>query len=74
MISERISDDIPPQMKILNMIIPIFMHFCSFERCKSHKAVRHPTKCDVIIEVKLFRKEQICDVTQSDVEFQKQVH
>ena len=23
MISERISDDIPPQMKILNMVIPI---------------------------------------------------
>ena len=25
-ISERISDDIPPQMKILNMLIPILMH------------------------------------------------
>ena len=30
MISERISDDIPPQMKILNIVIPILMHFCSF--------------------------------------------
>ena len=30
MISERISDDIPPQMKILNMVIPILMHFCNF--------------------------------------------
>ena len=30
MISERISDDIPPQMQILNMAIPILMHFCSF--------------------------------------------
>ena len=30
MISERKSDDIPPQMKILNMVIPILMHFCSF--------------------------------------------
>ena len=29
-ISERISDDKPPQMKILNMVIPILMHFCSF--------------------------------------------
>ena len=28
MISERICDDIPPQMKIL--VIPILMHFCSF--------------------------------------------
>ena len=27
--SERISDDIPPQMKILNTVIPILMHFCS---------------------------------------------
>ena len=23
----RISDDIPPQMKILNMVIPILMHY-----------------------------------------------
>ena len=30
MISDRISDDIPPEMKILNMVIPILMHFCSF--------------------------------------------
>ena len=30
MISDRISEDIPPQMKILNMVIPILMHFCSF--------------------------------------------
>ena len=30
MISEGISDDIPPQMKILNIVIPILMHFCSF--------------------------------------------
>ena len=28
--SEPISDDIPPQMKILNMVIPILMHFHSF--------------------------------------------
>ena len=27
MISERISDDIPPQMKIWNMVIPILMHY-----------------------------------------------
>ena len=25
-----------------------------FERCKPHKAARHPTKCDVINDVKLF--------------------
>ena len=26
-ISERISDDIPPKMKILNMVIPILIHY-----------------------------------------------
>ena len=29
-ISDLISVDIPPQVKILNMVIPILMHFCSF--------------------------------------------
>ena len=30
MVSEGISDDIPPQMKILNMVIPILMHYKHF--------------------------------------------
>ena len=30
MISDHIYDDIPPQMKILNMVIPILMYFCRF--------------------------------------------
>ena len=30
MISERISDDIPPQMTNLNMVIPILMYSLSF--------------------------------------------
>ena len=30
MISERISDDIPPQMKSLNTVIPILMHYDHF--------------------------------------------
>ena len=30
MISERISDDIPPQMTNLNMVIPILMYFLIF--------------------------------------------
>ena len=29
-ISDLISNDIPPQMKILNMVVPILMLFCSF--------------------------------------------
>ena len=58
MISNHISDNIPPQMKILNMIIPILMPFLQFalklEGSEPHKAARHPTKCDVINDVKLF--------------------
>ena len=37
MISERISDDIPPQMKNLNMVIPILMHFEHFPFKKTVK-------------------------------------
>ena len=60
MISERISDNIALQMKLLNMVIPILMHFCSFvsnwsvTSCIKDKAARHPTKCDQINDVKLF--------------------
>ena len=34
MISDRIYDDIPPQMKILNMVIPILMYFLTFTNRK----------------------------------------
>ena len=54
MISERISDDIPPQMKILNMDIPILMPFCSLSSMEVLQAAPHPMKCDVINDVKLF--------------------
>ena len=53
MISDRISDDIPPQMKILNTAIPILMRL-ELERWKPHKTARHQTRCDVINDVKLF--------------------
>ena len=60
MISERISDDIPPQMKILNMVIPILMRFYSLvlnwsvaSSIKPHKGVCHQMKYDVINDVKL---------------------
>ena len=52
-ISDLISDDMPPQMKIVNMDIPIQPRL-EFERCKPQKAARHPTKCDVFNDVKLF--------------------
>ena len=53
MISERISDDIPPQMKILNMVIPILMHFCSLISNWS-VASRIKPQGDVIDNIKLF--------------------
>ena len=34
MISDSIYDDIPPQMKILNMDIPILMYFLTFTHRK----------------------------------------
>ena len=44
-----------------------------------HKAACHPTKCDIINDIKLFltvyhKISQIFDNVQSDVAFQKQVH
>ena len=79
MISERLSDDIHPQIKNLNMVIPILMCFYSLasnwsvaSRIKPHKGVYHPIKYDV----KLFPTGYIVanfDVIQSDVALQKQV-
>ena len=84
MIFECISDDIPPQMKILNMVFPILMRFYSLvsnwsvaSRMKPHKGVRYPTKCDVINDLKLFLTDilsQIFDVFQSDIALQTHVH
>ena len=57
MISERISDDIPPHVNFeygyphSNALLQFEL---KLERCKPHKATRHPTKCDVINDVKLF--------------------
>ena len=76
MIWEGIFDDIPPQMKILNMVIPnarLQFHF-ELEHCKPHKGVCHPTKCSVINDIKIFPTvyilSQIFDVIQSDVALQ----
>ena len=62
MIFECISHDIPPQTKILNMVIPILKHFYSIvsnldvvSHKKQHKGVRHPTKCDIINDIKLLK-------------------
>ena len=76
MICDRISDDIPPQMRNLNMVIPIQMHYCSLSRIGTLQASCHPMKCDIINDVKLFLTDtvQIVDILQSDVVLHKQVH
>ena len=57
MSSECISNNILPQMEIeysypLSNVLLQF-HF-ELEHCKPHKAAHHPTKCDIIDDVKLF--------------------
>ena len=88
MISELISDDIPPQIKILNMVIPILMRFYSLvsnwkvaSSIKTPKGVRHQMKCDVINDVKLFLTvyhriycRKFSTLSNQDVTLQKQVH
>ena len=52
-------------LKILNMVIPIPMHFCrsyELEYCKPRKAACHPMKCDIIND----SLSQIFNVIQSD--------
>ena len=48
MISDHTSEDIPPEIKILNTVIPILMHLAVLSQfC-------HLTKCDIINEIKVF--------------------
>ena len=85
MIYEHISDDIPPQMEILNMVIPILMHFYYFV---SNLSNLNRNIIHVIDDIKLFQTvyrriyccilpdilSQIFDVIQSDIALQNQVH
>ena len=52
-ISERISDDIPPQMKFLNIVIPILMHFWVSSKIPALQAAEISTTCEVINDIKL---------------------
>ena len=68
--SERISDDIPHQMKILNMVIPILMCFYnlvsnwSVASCiKPLKGVRHPTKKTISDSISQDILSQIFDLS-----------
>ena len=48
MISDRISDD-------MNMVI-VLQSRLKLERCESHKAARHPTKCDLLLTSNYFQQ------------------
>ena len=58
MISERISDNIPPQMKNFEYGYPhsnaLLQFRLKLEHCKPHNSAHHLTICDVINDVKLF--------------------
>ena len=60
MISEHISEDIspPPPNENFEYGCPhsnaLLQFRLKLERCKPHNAARHPTKCDVINDFKLF--------------------
>ena len=70
MISER--------MKILNRVIPIPIHFCSFisNWSGANRIVPHFIQQNMmeLMMSKCFLQLQISDVIQSDVALQKQVH
>ena len=58
MISERLSNNISPQIIFFEYGYPhsnaLLQFELKLERCKPNKVARHPTKCDVINDVKLF--------------------
>ena len=57
MISRRLSENMPPQMKILTSYPhsnTLLQYRLKLEHCKPHNATRHPTKCDIINDFKLF--------------------
>ena len=80
MISECKCDDIPPKMQILNMLIPILMHICSFVSnwsVASHQSLHViKKKCDIINDndVKLFPPQYILLQILDDNPLQDQVH
>ena len=58
MISNRISNNIPPQNENFEYVYThsiAILHFClKLECCKPYKAACHPTKCDIFNDLKLF--------------------
>ena len=79
MILERKIEDIPPQMKILNIIIPFLMYFCSLvsnwsfaSRIKPHVIQQNVTKLMTSSYFGQYTKGY--DVIQTDVALHLQVH
>ena len=71
MISDHISEDIPLQMKTINMVVPFLMLFCSgllfvknfvSTKIRALQAACHQTKCDVIFDFKIFPTVYIADI------------
>ena len=81
MTSECISDDISPQMKFFNMVIPILMGFCSLiinwsiaSRIKWDVIQRNVTLLTTSNYFRQYVMSQIFDLIRSDVVLQKQMH
>ena len=69
-----ISEDIPPQMKILNVVIPILMHFCSFVSNLSNESCKKPHIIQQYVTSTISDMSQTFDLIQSVVQLQNQVH
>ena len=60
MISDHISDDIPTQLNILNMVIPILMHFSA---CLPSKSLFVSNWSDVDRMLSMLWPQTISDIT-----------
>ena len=60
--------------EVLNMVFPHSNALLKLERCKPHKAARHPTKDDKIDDVKLFPTAFLTLSNQTSRALQTQVH
>ena len=79
MISDHISNDIPPQMKNFKYGYPhsnaFLQSLLTLECWRRHKVTHHPTKCDKINEyISQDILSQIFDSIQSDVTLQKPMY
>ena len=57
------TDDIPPQMKILNMVIPILMHFLTFIR--QRHSILHQTEASSATHNNYVNQSQLTSLMMS---------